>query len=354
MWHSIARLIGRITLVVGALLTFLLVFEVLRLFLALHQFHPALAWGYAGLLTLLVVGGSVYLWGQFNRYPRPLRPPPRPVLDEQTPHAELKKYARYLKRYSARLARNPNVPPNDQTALCASQADFDAILAHHPLNDDLIRYIDTVEQKVIPPVHAHLRNRAEKEIRASVRDVMLGVTLSPYHHIDVLVVLYRNFAMIFRIMAIYVTTPAPRAQWRIVRDVIRVVATVNFLYVGRNLIENLFAFIPWVGRMADDIGQGLGAGLFTSACGHAVIERCATVQPWEKAKAVDSLAAQSKDFLRDVKNIFTRDVLPDIKSRLMSEAPPEQVQQPGFWTNVQQGINKAFDATLRATIPRFR
>ncbi len=352
MWHSIGRLIGRVTLVVGALLTFLLVFEVLRLFLALHQFSPPLAWIYAGLLALLVVGGSGYLWRQFNRYPRPLRPAPRPVLAERTPHAELKRYARYLHTYSARLARNPNLRAADQTALDAAQAQFDEILAHHPLNDDWIRYIESVEQQVIPPVHMHLRNRAEKEIRASVRDVMLGVTLSPYHHIDVLIVLYRNFAMIFRIMGIYVTTPAPRAQWRIVRDVVRVVATVNFLYVGRNLIENLFAFIPWVGRMADDIGQGLGAGLFTSACGHAVIDRCATVQPWEKAKAVDSLAAQSKEFLRDVKNIFTHDVLPDIKSRLLSEAPPEQVQEPGFWVNVQQGINKAFDATLRAW-PRF-
>ena len=347
MWHNMWLWIRRLFLWIGALLTFLVVFELLRLFLAFHQFYPPLAWGYAGLLALLVGGGAIYLGRQFSRYPRPLRAPPRPRLESVTSHPELKRYARYLNTYVGRLRRNPHLQPADYEALEVAQGKYKEIRAHHPLNDDWIRFIEQVEQELIPPLHAQLRGQAEKEIRASVRDVMLGVTLSPYHHIDLLIVLYRNFAMIFRIMAIYVTTPAPAAQWRIIRDVMRVVATVNFLYVGRNLIENLFSFIPWVGPMADDIGQGIGAGLFTSACGHAVIERCATVQPWEKSAAVASLSAQSREFLRDVKNIFTRDVLPDIKRRIFTEAPPEKTRDPGFWANVQQGINSAFDATLR-------
>ena len=68
----------------------------------------------------------------------------------------------------------------------------------------------------------------------------------------------------------------------ILRDVLRVLITVNFLYIGRNLVENLFANVPLLGRVVDDMGQGLGAGLFTSAAGHAAIERCAAFRGWDK------------------------------------------------------------------------
>lgn len=341
------KLFTRAVVVVGALLSFLVLVELLRVYILLYRISPILGWGYAGLIILLLVAGAIYIWKGIGRYPRALRPPHLPPLTDAT-HQELKRYVNYLIAYLQRLTHNRHLTDEEAAHLLEEIDTVSGLLNHHPLNEDLVRFIQKADTEILPPVQSSLRKRAEKEIRHSVRDVMLGVTLSPYHSIDLLIVLYRNFSMIFRVMAIYETRPSPRAQLSILRDVLRVIATVNFLYVGRNLIENLFAFIPWVGRVADDIGQGLGAGLFTSAAGHAVIDRCATYHEWEKEVAVESLAAQTRDFLRDVKNIFTKDVLPDIRNRIISEAPAERAREPGFWENLQTGVNKAFDATIKA------
>ncbi len=347
LFHQILRITGRIALVVGVFLSLFAALEVVRLFVFLYRIRPYMGWTYAVLVIALVVWAVLYIGGYLRRYPRPLKAPPRP--DFGTPeHAELKVYATYLLTYQKRLLRNKRLPPELRDPLRDEIDTMEGLLGHHPLNEDLIRIIEKSEQHLLPPIHQSLKDQSEREIRHSVRDVMLGVTLSPYHSIDLLIVLYRNFSMIFRIISVYETTPSPRAQLRILRDVLRVMATVNFLYIGRNLVENLFAFVPWVGRVADDIGQGLGAGLFTSACGHAVIDRCASYDEWEKTAAVESLASQSKGFLRDVKHIFTKDVLPDIRNRIISEVPEGRTQEPGFWENLQKGVNNAFDATTKA------
>ncbi len=355
IFATVWKTFTRILLLVGALLTFFVLIELFRIFAMFYRFDPVLGWAYVAVLGLILLAGTLYVWKAMGRYPRSLRPPPLPPFTDAT-HQELKRYARYLIAYLRRLSHNRNLSEEDAAYLTEEIDTMTGLLNHHPLNEDLVRIIQKTDMEILPPIHKSLKNRAEKEIRGSVRDVMLGVTLSPYHSMDLLIVLYRNFAMIFRIMAVYEARPSPRAQLRILRDVLRVVATVNFLYVGRNLIENLFAFIPWVGRVADDIGQGLGAGLFTSAAGHAVIDRCSTYHEWEKEAAVESLAAQTRDFLRDVKNIFTKDVLPDIKNRILSEAPEDKVREPGFWDNLQSGVNKAFDATIKAAgsvLPKF-
>lgn len=346
IFSHVWKLIARITLVIGVLLTLFVTVELFRAFVTFYRLRPYLGWTFLAVLAVILLVAFLYIWRQLHRYPKPLIPPALPPFNVAT-HAELKRYTRYLMRYLERLAANRRLDEATVAMLNDELETITSLMGHHPLNEDFIRFITKADQEIIPPVLALLKQDAEKEIRRSVRDVMLGVTLSPYHSIDLLIVLYRNGAMVFRVMDIFETTPSPRAQFRILRDVLRVVATVNFLYVGRNLIENLFAFVPWVGRVADDIGQGLGAGLFTSAAGHAAIDRCASYHEWEKAAAVESLTAQSREFIRDVKNIFTKDVLPDIKNRIMKEVPPDQTAQPGFWDNLQSGVNKAFDTTLR-------
>jgi len=347
MLTYIWKIASRVLLITGVLFTFFVAMELLRVFVLLYRLDPVYAYAYVSVLGASVLSGLIYLWRVWARTPRALKPPPRP--DLPTAHyKELRRYCDYLIAYQQRLARNKRLPESSLTRLHDHLDSMFSTLSHHPINNDLRHMITHSETAIIPQTQKHLRDLAEKEIRNSVRDVMLGVTLSPYHSVDLLIVMYRNAAMVTRILHIFETRPPPRMQARVLRDVMRVVATVNFLYIGRNVIENLFAFLPWVGRVADDIGQGLGAGLFTSAAGHAAIDRCAAYQVWDKDTAVDSLAAQTRDFIRDVKNIFTKDVLPDIKNRILSEAPSEQAKDPGFWDNFQRGINTAFDQSIRA------
>ncbi len=342
------KLFGRILLIIGLLLTFIVFIELLRIFIFLHRFSSILAWTYVAVLSGSLLAGLLYTVRGMMRYPRSLKPPPPPEIDEAT-HYEMRGYVRYLMRYLQRLAGNPGITEEQRKLARRHVDEIRGTLKAHPLNDDLVRMIQQTEGDVIAPILNTLDAEAEREVRRSVRDVMIGVTLSPYHSMDLLIVLYRNTAMVRRIVGIYSSRPAPREQFRTLRDVMRVVATVNFLYIGRNLLENLFAFVPVIGRITDDIGQGLGAGLFTSAAGHAAMHRCAAFRGWNKQEAAESLGANMKVFVKDVKNIFTKDVLPDIKGRIMAEAPAEKAQQPGFWEQVNRGIGTALDSTMKAT-----
>src|SRR5258706_232187 len=83
----------------------------------------------------------------------------------------------------------------------------------------------------------------------------------------------------------------------------RVVSAVNFLTFGNRLLEGILAGVPMVGRFADDVAQGIGAGFLTSAVGHAAMQRCEAFHGWDRAAAVETLGAGSKRFLADVRDI---------------------------------------------------
>ena len=148
-----------------------------------------------------------------------------------------------------------------------------------------------------------------------MRDVMVGVTLSPYKAADLLIVLYRNLIMVGQIIHVYNARPRFRQQLSIYADIVRVIATVNYLNMGRNLIEGLGSHVPGIGRFVDDIAQGMGAGFMTTVVGHAAMDRCRAFRPWNETQAKDSLRRRAAAFYGDVKDTFWVDVWPTIRSR---------------------------------------
>jgi len=347
MFRDAWRVACRLAFAAGVALSILAVLELFRIFVFFYRIAPFWGWSYlvalaAGLFVLVF-----YVRRTLARYPKILKPPDLPELD-QAGHAELRAFSDYLCRYLHRLSRNRHLEEEHARRAREQARAIEDELNAHPLNDDMRRLIAKADEETIRPALSQLRELANKEIRTSVRDVMLGVTLSPYHTIDLVIVLYRNGAMVLRIVGIYASRPNTREQLLILRDVLRVVVTVNFLYVGRNLLENLFANVPVIGKVVDDIGQGLGAGLFTSAAGHAAIGRCAAYRGWNKEEAAETLATQTRAFLVDVRDIFVRDVFPNLRNRIRSEVPDERVQEPGFWDRVAKGITTSVDKTAGA------
>ena len=88
---------------------------------------------------------------------------------------------------------------------------------------------------------------------------------------------------------------------------------MNFLNFGNKLLEGILGGVPMVGRFADDVAQGIGAGFLTSAVGHAAMERCESFHGWERTAAVATLSADSRRFLEDVRDIFLKDVYPSMR-----------------------------------------
>ncbi len=347
MLKQLWSLVVRLTVVAGVLLGFIFLSECLRLFVLFYRIHPVAAYAFAGLILAGLLVLLVYLWRGLRACPRVLVPPPMPELPSAS-HAEMRRYCKYLIAYLTRMAENPNLEGEPAKAAQDCIAYIEDVLGAHPLNDDLVRTINKAEQEMIGPLLNRLDEQASHEVRRCVRDVMLAVTLSPYPSADIFIVLYRNVTMAFRIVRIYRSRPSPREEWRILRDILAVVATVNFLNISRKLIESLFSQVPVIGRVIDDIGQGLGAGLLTSVAGHAAMDRCGAFRGWNREEEVRSLGTRMANFLTDVKDLFTKDLMPELKGPIRSAVPADAANQPGFWDTVTSGVEAAVDMTAKA------
>lgn len=337
----------RIVWVAGLALILMAGIEMLRLYVLLRDLHAGAAAAYLFIVGVLAVSLAVWMLHQWFSFPRVLTPPELPENLSDASHRQLQLYARYLIRYLRRLAANPNITP-EQAKLAQEQvALLQDTLGAHPLRDDLIRDTQKAEAECILPLLKSLDELASREVRRSVRDIMLGVTLSPYHSLDAAAVVYRNGSMIVRIARIYNARPLNREQWMILRDTLKTVAAVNLLNVGKTLFDKLFSQVPFVGRVMDDIAQGIGAGLLTSVAGRAAMDRCAAYRGWNRARAAESLTEHAGGFFIDVKDMFTKDVLPSLKPRILATAPQE-AGTPDFWTRLNDGITGAVDGTARA------
>ncbi len=345
MMEKLGRVLLKITLWTGVLLTFFILLELTRAFVFFYRLNHLLGFGFlavtAGIFCLLIASTLRAWFAQ----PRALQPPSIPPLEESSFH-DLRRYTRYLRAYLDRLAANPNLDPVHRRKCVETSADLKSVLHAHPLRADMIEAVTSAEHETIIPALENLGQRAREEIRRSVRDVMLGVTLSPFHAVDILIVLYRAGAMILRISRIYVARPARREQWLIVRDTLRLVAAVNILNVGRTLVEKLFSSIPVLGALSDEIAQGLGAGLFTSAAGHAAMERCAAFRGWNPVSAGRTLAGDAARFCGDVRRIFSEDILPIITRRLPAPVAGDAISSTA--DNILGGVRSAMDAAAAA------
>jgi len=291
----------------GVMLSFIALMEVLQAYQTLHNFHPL-----AGFLFLLVIAAAIvwviiYYWKTIGSHPRVLTPPAIGDLTQAHPRA-LRKYVRYLSRYLERLGRNPNLSDLQCQRAQTESETLQKILSENRSQEELLALIQQTEETVICPLLEVIDEKAAKHVRDSMRDVMVFVTLSPYNSIDLAVVLYRNIQMVLDLVKMYNSRPAWREQIAIFYDILTIIATVNYIYLGRNLIESLGSKIPGIGRFLDDIAQGIGAGFLTTITGHAAMQRCRAFAGWNPTQARESILSHLGDFYADVRDVFFKDV----------------------------------------------
>jgi hypothetical protein len=312
MLKTVWKLIRTAVIVFGVLLTFFAVLEMLRAYQTLHGFHPVAAYLFAAVVIGLLGWLAFYVWSNLAVFPRPLNPPK--IADcSAVSDRQLKKYLRYLQRFLLRLIANSNLSEEDHTQITdalhklQSQTTFD--------RPACLALIGSIENDAIKPALKKLDVQASRQVRDSMRDIMVGVTLSPYKSADLLIVIYRNLVMVVRIVRIYRVRPALSEQLRIFSDIINVIATVNYINMGKNLIEGLASRVPGIGRFMDDIAQGIGAGFMTTITGHAAMDRCRAFRGWNETDAKRHLLSHVGDFYNDVKDIFFKDVWGGIRGR---------------------------------------
>ena len=302
------RLLYTAALIVGVLLSFFAAVEVLRAFQTLHGLHPAAGYAFLGLIALLVAWVLWRVIWAIAAHRPPLTPPA--IRDrENASMQELERYNRYLARYIRRLTGNEAIPEEVRNSAAADLAALHGKLTGGSDRDVLLETARKSETEIVEPLLKPLDAQADKHVRACVRDVTIGVALSPYRSADLLIVLYKNLVTLRRIIIVYNSRPTLREQFRVFRDILSVVATVNFLNLFGKMLDSLSG-VPVLGRYADNLAQGAGAGLMTSAAGHAAIDRCRAFRGWDKEQAKESLTGNLSGFLTDVKDIILKDVIP--------------------------------------------
>jgi uncharacterized membrane protein YcjF (UPF0283 family) len=306
------KLLRTAIIVIGVLLSFFAVLEVLRAYQTLYVFHPWAAYVFLAVVLGLLVWLAAYVWINLAAFPRPLNPPRIADVQNATDR-QLKKYLRYLRRFLLRLSANGLLNESRRAALTEAAARLE--MSPPADRPGMLALIRSMEDDRIRPALDALDELASRQVRDSMRDIMLFVTLSPYKSSDLLIVLYRNLMMLVRIVRVYRVRPALTEQLRIFSDIVNVIATVNYINMGKNLIEGLGSRVPGVGRFIDDIAQGIGAGFMTTVAGHAAMDRCRAFRGWNEVEAKRHMLSQVGDFYTDVKDIFFKDVWGSLRSR---------------------------------------
>jgi len=348
MFANILRTLRTVAIIILSLLCFQIIIDLIQAHQVLQNVHPVLGTLFA--LTLVAAGTALVIWYivSLKRHPLTLRPPPRQELDKANTQ-ELRAYGRYLRRVMQRLVRNELLPEVNRVDLESEAMRLREALTRKSDITLLSNTIRDAEELRIQPAIKILDKLAEKEVRHCVRDIMLGITLSPWRTVDLLVVLYRNMGMVVRITGIYSNKPRLREHFLILRDVITVVATVNLLNYGSKLMNNLLSSVPFLGRFTDDIAQGVGAGLMTSVTGHVALMRCRAFRGWSDVETQNKLRNQLGLFMVDIKKIVFDDVLPQLR-KPVEALSPEAAREPGWMDRLRKKVADAIDDTIDDTI----
>ena len=317
---------------VAAVLGFFAFIELVRAYQVLDELHPWLGIGYLCALSLILLVLVAYYMRSVMTRRKILKPPDR---------ADRRRYAEYLMQLAKRLDGNERVSSDLRQALRYRAIELEQALKSEP-DDEIGSVAESFLADSVGPCIKELNGAADREVQRCVRDVMIGVTISPWRAADLLIVSYRNVLMVIKVIGIYDVRPTAGSQVRTMLDISKIVFTVNILNYGSKLAENLASGIPFVGRFVDDIAQGVGAGLLTSMAGHAAIERCSCLQPWDRALAQVKMGAKAKDFAADLKGIVADDILPRLKLRIPQK---DAEAESGRMENLKAGVARAMDQT---------
>ena len=327
------KIIRAITLLSGVLLSFFAVIEVIRAYNTLYQLNEFAGYAFLSVIGIIFIWLIIYVTKAIGARPKVIKAPRiknRLIATQR----ELKTYSRYLARYVRRLCENDRLSDEDLNELIYGLEVFLKKNEGRITEQERIGNIQQLESEYIEPLLMKLDEQAEREVQTCVRDIMLGVTLSPYRAIDLFVVIYRNAIMTVNIIKIYNSRPQLTEQLLICKDVVSIVAAVNFINFGSRFTEQLMSSVPYIGSIVDDIAQGIGAGLLTSAAGHAAIHRCRAYRGWDRDDSMEMMASRIGKFFRDIHNIFKQDVLPAMRYRVASLET---------WEKLTSGVGVVFD-----------
>ncbi len=170
------------------------------------------------------------------------------------------------------------------------------------------------DRETLTHIERHFLARLDKEAYRQVSKYSVqtgvGVALSPWAPMDMLLTLWRNIKMIEAVTKVYGIRPNLRNRLKITTFVLNNIAfagaSQSLLDASNGMIQSLSesatqALLSTVGA---NIGQGVGAALITARVGSVTISACRPI-PFAEGQA-----PKVKDFLAEIKLGFTKTIMP--------------------------------------------
>ena len=307
------KIIRRVFYIIGGFFLFIVVIEMIRALQTLNQLHPILAWSVGFLFLGSIIWGIWKVMRLFKEFPTAQEAPDPKLLGGRRSKTFLKAQMYYLKTVVNDLTENSNLSQEIRSDLKKIESENDAF-SFAGEQVDITQRIIRIDSKIITPALLELDKQAEIIVRNTVRDTMVGVMLLPFKAADMYLVIYRNGSMFFDLVKLYNHKPGPIQTYHIFKDILKIVATVNILNYAEQFTQKVMGSVPFLNKTIDDIMQGIGGGLLTTAVGKATIQRCRAYSTWDQDEQIESYRKTTVNFLVYVKDIFSEDVLPNMSS----------------------------------------
>jgi len=331
-------------------LLFLISVEFLRLFVMLYRREPWMGYSLIGLLVVLICGTalSVFLHHRDHR----ILQARGYSLGNRSSHARMTKHLRYLIHYIKRLSSHRLLTDQQSAAIRQKAHDLHEVLHHHPLNDDLLRTIDTAREKVIQPTFGLLDEVAAKVIRTKIRASIQDLYQPPFPIFPPLVVVYHQITLISEITDIYISRPSLREYIRVMSDVWQIMTKGDFLRYGQRLFSGINSNPYSLARTGEDVGHALSITWLSYAIACATRQRCTTLHDWTLPTAISEMQEEVVPCLEHTRDSLQRDVMPNLKGRIRHYAPygsdPDQ-----FVDQINEALIKSVDSVVLTLSTKF-
>ncbi len=313
------KFITRLACALGVLLTVLLGFELLRIFVFLYRFRPSYGWTFAILMISGMVGMGIYLIMLWRQCPSRQRPPPQIDLDRAT-HPQLKRYARHMISELRHQTMNAWIPDSTLSWLEEEMDTLEGLLNHHPLNEDLIRIITKSDQEIESVLQDTLWQEVDAIIQSCAQRIMRDASCGTQRPIHYARLLITQIGLINRIVSIADPAPTLRHRARIILDVSTALLSPSVEHAEQSLIRKLQEHDHHSAAQNDRIGTIAGTGLITIMGGEIAFQRCLFPHRWDATDAETVIRDCLPDGLARIQKLLNNDLHPQATTPSSTEA----------------------------------
>ena len=303
----ILKVLKYLSITLAVILLISVIRQIVWIFDILHYFNPVIGYLFIALIALGLIYVGIRLGKNILSLPKKLIPP-----DQSRKNYFIRKH-KYLIKYCRRLLENKYL---DLSYSKERMEVLDSLIQPQSTDTSVSELNQKIIIEVIIPTHLILSKEAEENIRSAVRDTMLGVMLSPFRALDSILVISKSFGLFFKLITIFNQRPSISEIIAYFKDAMHIVVNVNLLSYSDQATKYIFAKVPFMDRTADEMIQGIGAGILVTSFGRATLQRVQCYEVWVDGEEKEKFARTLQSFAVYIRDIISNDLVTSLSSKM--------------------------------------